>query len=598
LNHPGLRIIDAFLFFGTMSALVFAGAVHVLRRSRGKPALSWRRFFPMVVVIALSATQMLSPVFERAFVLLALLIIVAEAPLNIVLIPLGCVRLTHWLATMSDASRARHEAELQPLVLAARALRRRPSTRGARFIEERLAYFAELGPLGATASAILAEVRGDTRGAIQILRGVDSLGALGPRALFGPALREVVLHYALTIDDDFEVSWFSDPKLTAMFEKAKAKRTLFDETPPASVAPNLNAVAALARRLPNRARKEDVTAALASLDSLRGSSRWHDEFDERACALGLDDVESAKERLFREAEAELAAACIEERWPIRWFDNGPAGRTVRSRVRDERRATVERLADELRERSRQRRDLPELEEWRAWGEFVRASQLLENDSLDAADHELHFRSVHSAIWSYGYRQGFVLGRRSLASAVFLYQRKLAYAAKAADTYDVIEGNLSAAQFPAAGPLESEDALWLCDPRRVAAMRALNVIANLGAIGVMTTLCIWAFKGEDAVTGILASLVFALILQRRWLLDTAIVALLAHEGRVIVQTLKYCTSVDIAEIELCPSFGGLSRVKLKRSPFWLPRAIWTAHASPDDAVRARRLFAQRVQSTET
>jgi hypothetical protein len=260
-------------------------------------------------------------------------------------------------------------------------------------------------------------------------------------------------------------------------------------------------------------------------------------------------------------------------------------------VREQRLATVERLANELRRRARAQQDLPEPEEWQAWGELVRISQALQLDAATPSDHQLHFRSVHRAIWDFGYRQAFVLGRRRLGGVVFLWQRRLAYAAEAADSYEVIEGNVRAARAPASPPIRGADTVWFCHPASVKTWRHFNSSVLHITYGA---LALAAFLGAATIgpgISIMALAVVLTALLSRSLRYPVLVEVLAHEEHIAVQTLTERYSFAASEVELLPSLGRFSRVRLARTPYRLPRTLWTVHASRSAAEQQRKALAE-------
>jgi len=535
-----------------------------------------RRFLPLLFALGLSVTGWLPVHAAMVGLLCAVACIGVDQALAWVFIPLGLVRTTYYLARLAGQGDLPRDLWLQPVLLSARALRKRPDPTAASFVARRLAGYAELGPLGVAAAAILAESRGDISGAVGMLRGASCVqDALLDRQLW-PVLRDVGV---------------SDVVATVAPQSPAP-----DEAPPAVVEPSLSAMAALARRLPGRARADDVAAAVGSLSALAASPAWRARLQARALALGIaDGADSAYAALLNQLESALAEATIDERWPSSWLGFGAAADAVRARVREQRLATVERLAEELRRRARAERDLPEPEEWQAWGEFARISQELELDAAAPSDHQLHFRGVHRAIWDYGYRQAFVLGRRRLGGVVFLRQRRLAYAAEAADTYEVIEGNLRASRAAASPPVRAADALWLCHPQLVARWQRLNVaVLRFAYVAVALAALGGVSLGGAGISIMALALVLAVFLSRS-LRYPVVVEVLVDKERVAIQTATERYSFAASEVELWPSVGQLSRVRLARAPCRLPRTLWTVHASPDAAERQRAALTERANA---
>jgi hypothetical protein len=535
-----------------------------------------RRFLPLLFALGLCFTGWLPGHWGMLALLCAIACIGVDQALSWVFIPLGFVRTTYYLAKLGGQVEPPRDLWLRPVLLAARALRNRPSPAATRFVTRRLAGYAELGPLGAAAAAILAEIRGDVAGAVGMLRGVSCVQeALLDRQVW-PVLRDVMVN---------DVASGPTPQLSEP-----------QPAPPAIVEASLAAQAALARRLPGRARAEDVAAAVGSLDALASSPSWQARLQMRAATLGVGETAvSARATLLNQLESDLAEATIEERWPSAWLGSVPAADAVRARVREQRLATVERLADELRRRARAQRDLSEPEEWQAWGEFARVSQELELDAAAPSDHQLHFRGVHRAIWDYGYRQAFVLGRRRLGGTVFLRQRRLAYAAEAADAYDVIEGNLRATRAVASPVVRAADAVWFCHPGLVKRWQHFNsAVLRFAQAAVALALFFGAAKVGPGVSIMAFALVLAARLSRSLRLPV-MVEVLANEERIAIQTLTERYSFAASEVELLPSIGQLSRVRLARTPQRLPRTLWTVHASRSAAEQQRKDCAAHAQA---
>lgn len=557
-----------------IATVVFAA----MGRSGGTP-VPLRRFLPLLFVLGLCLTGWLPGRWPLLASLLAVACIAVDRALGWIFIPLGLVRSTYFLAKLGGQVERPRDLWLRPVLLAARALRKRPHPAATHFVAQRLAGYAELGPLGAAAAAILAEVRGDVAGAVGVLRGVSCVqDELVDRQLW-PVLRDVTAN---------EVAAAPTPSPP---ERLQA--------PPARVEASLAAVAALARRLPGRARAEDVAAAVGSLSALAGSASWQARLQGRATALEIDDAAVfARATLLNQIESDLAEAAIDERWPPAWLGSGRVADAVRARVREQRLATVERLADELRRRAGAQQDLPEPEEWQAWGEFARVSQELELDAGAPSDHQLHFRGVHRAIWDYGYRQAFVLGRRRLGGVVFLRQRRLAYAAEAADTYDVIEGNVRAARAAASPVVRAPDAVWFCQPELVKRLRHLNLAVLRLSAGALALVAFFGARKVGAGPPIMALALALTARLSRSLRYPVIVEVLAHEERIAIQTLTERYSMAAADVELRPSLGRFSRVRLARAPYGLPRTLWTVHTSPKAAELQRAACAEHAHASSS
>jgi len=255
-------------------------------------------------------------------------------------------------------------------------------------------------------------------------------------------------------------------------------------------------------------------------------------------------------------------------------------------LREQRLATAERLAAELQRRSSEARALPEAEEWQAWGELLRVSRELERDAATLADRQLHFRALHRPIWDYGYHQAFMLGRRNLGGVVFLRQRRLAYAAEATETYPVIEGNIRVARAQADPAKHDDSVIWYCHPSTVGAWRRFNASLLRGSQIAAVLACLWAVAAWGGGRGVLLAALLLTVLQFRPLRQPVLVEVLQHRGRVWVQTQTWRWPVAPGDLQLQAGFWRFSRVRLGKSPWWLPKVLFTLHGSRAAAERER------------
>jgi hypothetical protein len=549
-------------FWACVTALALV-ALKLLGKGWGVP-LPLRRFLPLAWVLAFTIAGWLRPPGVYWALSAALACFGAEQLVRFGLVPLGWVRATYVLSRLAGHTGFPPDPRLRPLLLAARALERRPTFAAQRFVERKLGECGELGPLGAAAAAVLAHSRGDAAGAQGVLRGVACVTDAEQNALLWPVLRDL------------------------LYQDSSEPPPQPDDDPSRGLEPGLAELVLLARRLPGRARAADVARAVQALELLLASGDLERELTARALELGaVQAAVAAHAGLLDQAESDLAEAMLEEHWPAAWLGSGRAADAVRKRVREQRLALVERLAAELQRRAKSERDLPEPDEWQAWGELSRAVLELEQDATTLADHQLLFRAVHRPIWDHGYRQGFVLGRRSLGSIVFLRQRRLAYAAEASEAYKTIENNLRASRARASPSKQETSAIWYCDPRLVDAwrrphqnlMRASRVLITLG--------CLAAFVGFGPGDGSLLIALSLSVMQLRELREPILVQVLRHEGRFAVQTQRLRWRVAPGELELKPIFGRFSRVRLARAPWWLPSLLLTVHASAAAAERDRQ-----------
>jgi len=555
----GLEILIITLTFGACVTAMAIIVLVALRRGWGAP-LPRRRFLPLLWVLGFHFAGWLPTPYVYLALSGTLGFLAADFLVAWLLLPLGCVRTTYIVSRLAGHVGAPADARPRAALLAARALQRRPSQQAQLFLERRLVKCGELGPLGVAAAALLAHSRGALGDAECVLRGVATVTNAEQNAALLPALRDVR---------------YGDDARSAQ---------VAGESAGASEA-SLNALATLARRLPGGARAQDVARATSSVDALRASSTWATQLEARGEDLGTTGA-AARAQVLAQAESDLAEAALAERWPASWLGSGPTADAVRVLVREQRLATVERLAAELERRSSEAWALPEAEEWQAWGELLRVSEELERDSNTPDDRQLHFRAVHRPIWNYGFHQAFVLGRRALGGVVFLRQRRLAYAADAAETYRVIEGNILAARSQASAAKHEDSAILYCDQRLVCIWQRFNATALRISRGGIALACIWGFKAGGLGRGTLLMAALLTLLQFRSLRQPVVVEVLQEGGRVWVQTQTLRWSVALGELELQPSFWRFSRVRLAKSPWWLPEVLFTLHASRPSAERER------------
>ena len=600
-----------------------------LRRTSSFP---WRRAMVLICLPLLKALGCSDGIVVLG-ALPGLWIVLAELPLRLVLVPLGLVRTTHALSWLAGHPERGASGRLGPAFWAAQALLRRPSEQGARFLERRLSVCAELGPLGAGASALIALSRGEAERALGIFDGLTRLRHGTLTRDVSALAREYRVLEAAGRDDWGQVSDLADQRprtrLTRLLSAVASRvreapgaasrfglrlawlmaprrrathallRAALDPPPAQPVAPiwaDLEAHAWLVQRSPNAIRGADIAAAARSLDALRVSNPWLSELEQRVRALAAKhtDPEQVRATVVASAEADLAQIIVEARLPSAWLPAGATGAAVRARVREARVDRVEVLAKELHRRAREAHDLPEPDEWIAWGDLSRACYELHRDAVSAADYEVLFRIVHRPLWSYGYRQAFQRGQRALGRAAFQLQRDLAEAAQAFDTYATIDGNLTAARQSWSARLKHIEGSEFCNPRRVG--RAQRIAGGFTVAPILLFLGLTvATRGQPYsagffVAGFVLGAVYAVVVPRR------IVEIVETDDGVVLQneSQRYVAQrLDITVGALPGLLGafGILRVQLARAPWWLPRSLFTIESN----AAAARASAARFQA---
>src|SRR5260370_14889852 len=240
-----------------------------------------------------------------------------------VVIRLGLARLSWVLYRRGGGNGPPAERRASAALAAARVLVRRPGEAGARFIERDLAPCVERGTSGAAAMALVSLSRGDCNQAHAIFRLIDTMGDHAPPVAARIAREHLMVDAFVREDwrrvEEYEkrakgsrlatllasvarrkthayrapstavlwMAWLIAPPRRAtdalVVDALKARHL----SPPVPVAASLEAYVKLLASWPIGARREDLAAAVQSLDALRASPAVAAGIEQRGLALGL-----------------------------------------------------------------------------------------------------------------------------------------------------------------------------------------------------------------------------------------------------------------------------------------------------------------------
>jgi hypothetical protein len=603
--------------FASVLVYVVVTVVAVAMRRKGwlrGPPKAWRQpnFVPPRIVFLVLLGVPFSVAFlvtgsGLMFAMAAPFLLAACAPLAIawVAIPRGLVRAAWALDRYTGGANRLVERRAASSLPAARAYLRRPTEEGARFLDDRLRACLQIGTSGATASALVVLARGDREYARVVLGAVEAMG----EDAVPPALR--IARDVLVVDAVARGDWRTaarlgesprpshlvrlwatvakrvlgqpDPLSEATIRRAWRRVPARDRVkaavdralaippppPPAPVAASLDAHVALLRLEPSCVRAEDIAAAALSLDALRGSAELRATLDRRALAAGAPGLGApAFDAVMGDAEADLVSTVLAARAPGAWLPPGPTGDAVRDRVGEARMARAEALVTELQRRTRERKDLPEADEWRAWGDARDACAQVWRDAGNPAKREAIFRTVYPPLCNYAVRMSNVRARRVLAAEIFRYLFGLSEVAGSEETRRLLGGNVVACRsetLPRVVTLEGER-MSVAQPANVA------MAASFAFAVAMTTMCVSGKElglSDDWVSfGALLGLVvvgIGFILLRRRMVEGA----WTPDGLQLQSAVGrfYAPREDVT---LRHGPGRLIRVHLRRAPSWLPR----------------------------
>jgi hypothetical protein len=565
--------------------------------------------------------------------LVALALGVAPALAVVVAVPLGLPRMAWALNRIGGGSGGVFELRSSAGLVAARAVLRRPSEHGARFIENYLATCPELGMSGAAATALIASLRGNREQALAIFGllarmahahafppaldlsreylAIDALRRRNWRLLVelgkGPGtfltdLLGLVARRVLHTGDAPSATrlwhaWVFTPHRRMTWRIVVRAITAPAPAPPAPVAPSLSAYAALLARDPGSVRAEDVEVAVRSLDEIRSFRPWLAVIGQRRLALGIAaSVEDIRAETMRAAEQGIAAAILEGGWRAKWIPVGVTGDAVRALVTEERLRLVEGLVAEMARRARERRDLPEPDEWRAWADARRVCDELRADSGSAFG---LFEILFQPLTAYAARLTNVRGRRVLAGDIFRYLRDLAREAGAVYAYDLVDRNAKAVQayrlpreaLAEGDPIGSIDRIVKLRDQLVPNVTLFSLVTAGAAIGSVTFAISGAVPMMLGVLLLLWAMVEAVVRARIVECGHSVEGLVlqTHKGRFIAPF------EELYGLKAGP--GALVRIRLRRTPRWLPRFVITFARSHEDAqshvARVQSLIRQKL-----
>jgi hypothetical protein len=568
----------------------------------------WALLIALIVLVAASGAR--SPLLLAVGLVPAT--VAASPALAELAVLLGLPRAAWFFARLGGGRGALGERQGSAGLMAAQALarRRRWTPPDAQFVERALEDCIELGTSGAAALALLAAVRGDversapvfgvieaggfehgyapavrlarTHSAVDALRRGDwrRLAGFGfdwresrlVRLLHGIARRRLGYTGAPSAPELW-VEWLVSPRRHVTYALVRGALRPPPAPPPPEVAPSLAAQVALLERDPLSVGPKDVAAAVRSLDALRESAEWRARWPDRALALGVSAQGTDPcEGVVRDAIADLVGATVEGSWRAGWAPPGPTGDEVRRLVTDERFRVAEDLVRELERRSRARRDLPEIEEWRAWADARRAIEELRSDGLEP---QALFRTVNHRLTAYAVRLTNVRSRRALAGNVFRFLRDLARNAQAHDAYALMERNCAAVRgsgLPAAPSADGEaiGMPGLLGRRRDVVRAFLLVAAIFGPMG-------WIAWTSGTVAIVALPLFLALMLAAQ-LASRVVECWVADEGLIVQSRRARYVAVhgDVRAAGAGP--GGWMWIRLRRRPVWLPRVVFTVAES--------------------
>jgi hypothetical protein len=395
---------------------------------------------------------------------------------RLVLIPLGLPRLAYFLTWTSDYT-FHLDRQGGAALAGAWALVRQPKLdeAAAEWIAQKLAQGEVLRGAGVFASGLLLAARGDLDGARAL---IESVHDLDPRAS-PPALGRFASSW-LAADAAARGDWLrvgelglrlGDSGREAWLLSAVAQTLRFEPMAPGrlglwlrwAIAPHRSktlpivrrALAALdgafvepeadAPRTPTAPAHEgdDFSTALSLHASLLRRSRGAVKGDEvralshawdvvlsdrvtergieaRALVLGASGPKPALDRLRGAIEEDIVAVVLAADLSLSELGaHSATAERVRRGVRDRLLSEVEAMADAIRRRADERRELPAIDEWREWNAlhraYARGVRLAGQDFRRLAFHKVHPDACSLAVWLFNDRK-----QRPLGNAIFRF----------------------------------------------------------------------------------------------------------------------------------------------------------------------------------
>lgn len=540
-------------------------------------------------------------------------VIVPELAAPFVFEPLGMVRYAWLVERLSGGCLEEKERRCSGELFAARVLAVRPSERGARFVEARLARHRELTPGGVAAHALVAASRGRHDEARALFRALTRLemvsfavsrlawdylhvdaierGALGeltalPAAAAGRRGRFAM---ALVAREQAAPSFGSRWQLFDYWLAAPLRRRTFhylrdtwDAAPAEAVPPPEGPLAtflALLAAPPDTIDEEALATAGAEIDALTSAPVIAADLSRRALALGIvADTSEVQGRMARELERDLAQVIVtsDVDLDLDAIESPALGRAA-AVARSENVSRLELLARELDKRRAAREDLSEADEWRSFGELARAIARARRHDVPG-----HAAVVHAAVYvpvvNWAVRLMNTRDLRLLTRHVFLELGRLAHAAKDKPASGLLARNASACladrlprQVPLAGELRT-------DPKAVERARRITPWVAVGslALGVLGAAVLLEMQRDDLLPLLVAPFAgfVGTFVARARLVEVATTA----DG-VVVQTeagRAYFRPRDVSELRL----GNVLVLRLRRRPRWLPATVLTIAARAD------------------
>jgi hypothetical protein len=576
----------------------------------------WRRFVPFIAfVVVQNSIAGHHPQLTVVLLLLTALLTAFELPLALLFIPLGMVRTSYVFCRCLQSPPSRMTPRAVPALYGARALLRRPTEAGARFIEQQLAVCSDLSETGVLALALVALARGERERAVGICLGLaSSVGTQRTPKVTRLAVELLALDAAARGDwqqvggfTDFRLGshllrllaavarralggaracsqrqlwlrWLLAQRRLATFALVRQVASVRDPAPVAAVAPGLNAMAQLALRPTAGLRSTDIAAACQSLDALRTDEAWSEALQRRATELQVN-AHDLRTAVLSAAESDLAEAMWQAQRPAAWLPLGETAHAIREKLRLQRFDRAEHLANELVRRTREEKDLDEADEWLAWGQFSNACDELLRDSVTPEHYAVLFRLVHNPLWNYGYRQCFQRGRRTLGRQVFRRQQALAKTANALETFEKIGNNVAASAtewLPHNAELKGEA---LYDPKQFE--RTASWVQLGALVPLLLSIVAWLSHERGSPWPTLLGVGSAVFLCVVYLQFTfgRLVRVLDTENGIVLQTRERRHAATRAEVNLLVGRKGMILIHLARAPYWLPRKLWTMQATP-------------------
>lgn len=565
--------------------------------------------FAAVIRLLVERPPMGGTIVCVALAFLGLSIVLMEGTTR-ALAALGAVRAAWLVDRIALGGTSWREAPATGALAAARALMVRPSEAGARFVERCVERQYDVPMTGIAAHGLVALARGRRDDARSLFSALH-------RSIHAPAGLRRLAADALAADAAARGDWdrirtLAPPRgpsarlLRALSASAEepSTRARLHMLAAWCVAPNRRRTWRLLRRpLPkfvatsapgflggyrdvlatpaHALRAADVIRAAQELDALRGSRDAAAQLARRAMALdATGDVDTLLDDLLGGLEGDLVAHVATS--PVELAQaSGETYEAIRHRVHTERRDRVEPLLATLAARTRERRDLPERDEWIAWGHVLEVV-ILARRGQEHADALTLNALAHARLEAWAVRMVNARGMRMLAREVFTLLAMLAKEAAHDDAWRRSERNILSCEalgLPLQRPMTGEP---LSSPTLVPSVRFNAWLVLFGA-GLVFLASVGTGHGPVVMVSffVLVPTVFLTFALRARLVELAM-----EDDRVHIQTAGMRQVVARAEVR-ARRLGRLALVTLQRRPRSLPRLLWTVLERRDsvDTLRA-------------